>query len=166
MHPLEALHEDHRAFKVRFDAMEARLDAAMNARQLAPEALEAFRADLGFMRGPMLNHFRTEDEVLLPAVERRIGRFGDSLVEILWQEHRELRRAADKFDEALTAMATRPGDQAVDELNRYGLFFVQVLQDHIRKEETAFFETARKSLSPEDWAGVEAQMQARRDTTR
>jgi len=110
------------------------------------------------MRVSLVPHFHREDAGLLPAVERHLGRHGDSMVDLLWQEHRELERGVTKFAEALDGAVAVTGEREVAELDRHGLFLVQVLQDHVRKEESAFFPLARQHLTPADWEFVAAAM--------
>ena len=153
MHPLDRFHEDHLAFRERFSAFESRLDGVVNARRLDAPALTTLRDDLQFIRDRLLPHFHAEDQTILPAMESRLGRHGTSLVSILVHEHEELRRAARKIEEAVGA-----GD--LDELNRHGLFLVQVLQDHVRKEEATFFPSARKTLGTHEWDDIEARLDA------
>jgi hemerythrin-like domain-containing protein len=160
VHPLDALHAFHVRLKERIEALEDRLDATMNAGRLSESDTESLAEDLRLLQGGMLEHFATEDAALLPVVERRLGRHGGSMVDILWYEHEELRRAVRKFAEALEEASAAPTEATpLQELNRYGLFLVQVLQDHVRKEESAFFPQARESLTDEDWAEVRRRME-------
>ena len=154
MHPLDAFRDDHLAIRERIADLEAHLDRAVNVRRLTAESTGEFRGDAEFLEDFLLDHFRSEDESLLPAVERHLGRHGESMVDILWQEHEELRRAVAKFAEALEAVIAAPSGEGIDELNRHGLFLVQVLQDHVRKEEVVFFPKAREILSEEEWREV------------
>jgi hemerythrin-like domain-containing protein len=149
VHPLDRLHEDHLVFRDRFSGFESRLDAMANSRRLDAGALAAFHEDLRFFRERLLTHFRAEDDTILPAMERHRGRHGTSLVDILALEHEELRRAVRKIADAVQA-------SDVDELNRHGLFLVQVLQDHVRKEETVFFPGAREAIPETEWAEIAA----------
>ena len=153
MHPLDRFHEDHLAFRERFSAFESRLDGVVNARRLDAPALGALQDDLRFTRDRLLPHFHAEDETVLPAMESRLGRHGASLVGILAYEHEELRRAVRKLEQAI-------GTVNLDELNRHGLFLVQVLQDHVRKEEATFFPSARKTLGTQEWDDIEARLDA------
>ena len=154
--PLEALHADHVVFRDRFAAVERRLDLIVNSSGTRAGTLQELESDLSFMREHLLPHFQVEEAGILPAVERRAGRYGDSMVDLLIQEHRELERAVTKFSEALVEALKDPGERAIAEVNRHGLFFLQVLQDHVRKEETGFFPRARAVLLEEDWRAIES----------
>ena len=167
VHPLDAFRDDHLAIRERIADLEAHLDRAVNVRRLTAESTGEFRGDAEFLEDFLLDHFRSEDESLLPAVERHLGRHGESMVDILWQEHEELRRAVRKFAEALdAAIPAAGGSGTVEELNRHGLFLVQVLQDHVRKEELAFFPKAREVLTEAEWTEVAERLHAVRGDSR
>ena len=48
---------------------------------------------------------------------------------------------------ALKAKRGGPHVKEIEELNRHGIFTVQFLWDHFRKEKTSLFQTARETLS-------------------
>jgi len=80
----------------------------------------------------------------------------------LAQEHAELRRAVGKFSEAVAVTEGAEDGGGLEEVNRHGLFLVQVLQDHVRKEELAFFPRALEVLTAEDWEAVALVLAAER----
>src|SRR5881296_2778218 len=49
---------------------------------------------------------------------------------------------------------------AIQELNRHGIFLVQFLRDHFRKENTSLFPTARKVLSADAIREITEQISA------
>lgn len=107
------------------------------------EAIRFFRHDL-------VRHFSLEEELVLPALEAKIGRYG-TLVNVIAYEHDEIRREIAKFEQARKALrGARDARAAVEELNRHGIFTIQFLWDHFRKERLSLFPTARQELSAED----------------
>lgn len=152
--PFSRLLDDHEDFLEKLAELEANLDEMVRTR----EATEANRAVLDealrFFEEELLPHFRLEDEVVLPALEPRVGRFG-SLVNVVAYEHEEIRREVVKFREARADLtAARDPGPAIEELNRHGIFTIQFLWDHFRKERTSLFPTAREQLPPEDLAAI------------
>ena len=56
-----------------------------------------------------------------------------------------------KIREAIAALKAKRGgrhDAEIEELNRHGIFTVQFLWDHFRKEKTSLFPPPRENLSP------------------
>ena len=105
---------------------------------------------LRFFAEELLPHLRAEDEAVLPRIEAVIGRYG-TLVNVIAYEHDEIRRGIEKFREALEELRRQPTSWAtIQELNRHGIFLVQFLWDHFRKERTSLFPTARERLSATD----------------
>mgnify|MGYP000294403462 CR=1 FL=1 len=83
------------------------------------------------------------------SLEAAIGRFG-TLVNVVAYEHEEIRREIAKFKEARSQLdGVKDPWPAIQELNRHGIFTIQFLWDHFRKEKVSLFPTAAKSLSGE-----------------
>ena len=55
---------------------------------------------------------------------------------------------------ALQAKRRAPHLAEIEELNRHGVFTIQFLWDHFRKEKASLFATAREVLSPEELASI------------
>ena len=76
-------------------------------------------------------------------------------------EHEEIRRGVAKFDEAREDLRRDPNSwPVIQELNRHGIFLVQFLWDHFRKENTSLFPTARKVLSADAIRKITEQISA------
>ena len=159
--PFRPLREAHAGFLEKLAALEATLDGMMARR----EATDADRAMLDetmrFFRDALLPHFALEDDILLPALEAKIGRFG-TLVNVVAYEHEEVRREVAKFEEALRGLGPA-GDSApaIEELNRHGIFTIQFLWDHFRKEATSLFPTAATELSSEELVRIRDSLRRR-----
>ena len=139
----------------RFEALGRRgemgLVAFLTAGDPSLQATESFVLALDeairFFAEELMPHLRLEDEAVLPTIEKAIGRYG-TLVTVVMYEHEEIRRGIAKFDEAREELRRDPNSwPAIQELNRHGIFLVQFLWDHFRKENTSLFPTARKVLS-------------------
>ena len=154
MDALTQLAAEHADFIEKLTELEATLDEMVRTRKATEANRAVLDEALRFLEEELLPHFRLEDEVVLPALESRVGRFG-SLVNVVAYEHEEIRREVGKFREARAdlTVARDPGP-AIEELNRHGIFTIQFLWDHFRKERTSLFPTAREQLPPEDLSAI------------
>ncbi len=144
--PFQPLLDDHEEFLQKLNELEAVLDEMMHTREANEGNRELLDESIRFFDEELLPHFRLEDEVVLPPLEAAIGRFG-TLVNVVAYEHEEIRREIEKFKEArLDLDRARDPWPAVGELNRHGVFAIQFLWDHFRKEKVSLFPTAAKSL--------------------
>src|SRR5438552_3773189 len=98
-----------------------------------------------FFEDELLPVLAAEDETILPPLEAAIGRYG-TLVNVVAYEHDEIRRGVEKFKAARRDLEAHPSWAAIQETNRHGIFLVQFLWDHFRKERTSLFPTARERL--------------------
>ena len=72
-------------------------------------------------------------------------------------EHAEVRREVGKIRDGLAALKAKRGGphvKEIEELNRHGVFTIQFLWDHFRKEKTSLFQTARETLSAGELAAL------------
>jgi hemerythrin-like domain-containing protein len=152
--PFQPLLDDHDEFLEKLSELEAVLDEMMRMREASDGNRELLDESIRFFDEEVLPHLKKEDEVVLPPVEAAIGRFG-TLVNVIAYEHEEIRREVSKFKEARSQLGTQKDTwPAIQELNRHGIFTIQFLWDHFRKERVSFFPTAAKSLSPETLRGL------------
>ena len=147
--PFQPLLDDHEGFLEKLTELEAVLDEMMRTREASEENRELLDESVRFFDEELLPHLGKEDAIVLPPVEAAIGRFG-TLVNVIAYEHEEVRREVSKFKEALADLGSR-GDPwpSIQELNRHGVFTIQFLWDHFRKERVSLFPTAARSLSDE-----------------
>ncbi len=156
MDPLDRLAEEHAGFVEELSGFEAVLDGMMAAHEASERDLERLDGAVRFLEADLLPHFEREERFLLPPLEAKVGRTG-SLVGVVAYEHAEVRREVGKIKEALAALkAAGPGPHAaeIEELNRHGIFAVQFLWDHFRKEKTSLFPTAREVLTAAELAAL------------
>ena len=155
--PLVAVHED---FVDKLSELEATLDEMMATRETREGNDIILDEAVRFFAEELMPHLRLEDEALLPALEMAIGRYG-TLVTVIMSEHEEIRRGIGKFDDAREHLRRDPDSwPAIQELNRHGIFLVQFLWDHFRKENTSLFPTARKVLSADAIRKITEQISA------
>ena len=144
----------HADFVDKLTELEATLDEMMATREAREENLVILDESLRFFDdelGPLL---RAEDETLLPRLEASIGRYG-TLVSVIASEHEEIRRSIEKLRQARGDLQRQPNSWAViQEVNRHGIFLVQFLWDHFRKERVSLLPTARERLSSADLAAI------------
>ena len=97
-----------------------------------PKEMAAFILD--FWQKDLAEHFKAEEDFLLPPLYKTD--FEKSLINILLQEHSQLRLYVNKLN------------QNSNDIESIALF-ADLLEQHIRFEERQFFPTAEKSLSEE-----------------
>lgn len=156
MDPLTELAEEHADFIEKLSELEATLDEMIETHSASDEDIDLLEESVRFFEEELLPHFDREERHLLPALEQKVGRFG-TLVNVVAYEHAEIRREIRKIQEALAALkAKRPAPHFVEieELNRHGIFTIQFLWDHFRKEKTSLFVTARELLSADELASI------------
>jgi len=148
--PFASLLDAHAGFVDKLTELEATLDEMMALRDASDANREVLDEAIRFFNDELLPHMRLEDEVVLPPLEAKIGRFG-TLVNVVAYEHDEIRREVEKFREARVELE-RSDDPwpGIQELNRHGIFTIQFLWDHFRKEKVSLFPTAREELSRSD----------------
>ncbi|TLZ58282.1 MAG: hemerythrin domain-containing protein [Methanobacteriota archaeon] len=150
MDALTQLAQEHADFIEKLTELEAVLDEMMGTRLASDEDVELLDEAVRFFEEEMFPHFEREEKFLLPPLEARVGRYG-SLVNVVEYEHAEVRREVGKIKEGIAALKAKRGGphvREIEELNRHGIFTVQFLWDHFRKEKMSLFKTAREELTP------------------
>src|SRR2546427_13256896 len=150
MDALNKLAEEHADFIDKLTELEAVLDEMMETHEASDEDVELLEESVRFFEEEMFPHFEREEKFLLPPLEAKVGLYG-SLVNVVAYEHAEVRREVTKIKEGLAALKAKrrgPHVPEIEELNRHGVFTVQFLWDHFRKEKMSLFKTAREELSP------------------
>ena len=151
--PFYALLGDHADFVDKLTELEATLDEMMATREAREENGIILDESLRFFEDELLPVLAAEDETILPRLESTIGRFG-TLVNVVAYEHDEIRRGVEKLAAARKELGNHPSWAAIQEVNRHGIFLVQFLWDHFRKERTSLYPTARERLSAADLQAI------------
>jgi hemerythrin-like domain-containing protein len=92
---------------------------------------------LDFWSSECVEHFRLEEELLLPALARHTGADDPDILRIL-AEHDDLRRRVAELDST--------PDTAAGALNELG----RLLADHVRYEERTLFGRIEATLAPDE----------------
>ncbi len=160
--PFQDLLDEHEESLEKLSELEATLDEMMGTRQASEANVALLDEAIRFFDEDLLPHFRKEDEIVLPPLEAAIGRYG-TLVNVVAFEHEEVRREVAKFKEALADLRGREDSwPAIEELNRHGIFTIQFLWDHFRKERMTLFPTARVQLSADQLASIRDRLRGAR----
>ncbi len=159
--PFQPLLDDHDEFLEKLNELEAILDEMMNTREANDGNRELLDESIRFFGEDLLPHLRREDEIVLRPLEAAIGRFG-TLVNVVSYEHDEVRREIEKFKEARADLETHKNPwPAIQELNRHGIFAIQFLWDHFRKEKTSLFPKAMEALPAAQLETIRAKLAQR-----
>jgi hemerythrin-like domain-containing protein len=151
--PFYALLGDHADFVDKLTELEATLDEMISTREAREENRIILDESIRFFEDELLPVIAAEDEAILPPLEAAIGRYG-TLVNVVAYEHDEIRRGVEKFKAACQELQGHASWAAIQETNRHGIFLVQFLWDHFRKERTSFFPTARERLPATDLQAI------------
>src|SRR2546421_3179581 len=152
--PFYALLGDHADFVDKLTELEATLDEMIATREAREENRILLDESIRFFEDELFPVLAAEDETVLPPLEAAIGRYG-TLVNVIAYEHDEIRRGIGKFGAALNDLRKQPSSWgAIQELNRHGIFLVQFLWDHFRKERVSLFVVARERLSATDLLAI------------
>ena len=151
--PFYTLLGDHADFVDKLTELEATLDEMIATREAREENQIILDESIRFFEDELLPVLAAEDETILPPLEAVIGRYG-TLVNVVAYEHDEIRRGVEKFKASRRDLEAHPSWAAIQETNRHGIFLVQFLWDHFRKERTSLFPTARERLPGADLESI------------
>jgi hemerythrin-like domain-containing protein len=122
------------------------LELALRLKRASPEQVDALAADASeFCRRESNEHFRLEEQFLLPSLGRHTGT-DDPDIRRTCNDHTELRR---RFGEL------EGGRNDVDALRELG----ELLSDHVRFEERVLFPRVESTLDPTELAELGRQLQ-------
>jgi hypothetical protein len=151
--PFASILAAHGDFVDKLTELEATLDEMMATRDASEGNGIILDESVRFFEDELLPQLAAEDEAILPRLEAAIGRYG-TLVNVVAYEHDEIRRGVEKFKEAREELRTHPSWATIEQTNRHGIFLVQFLWDHFRKERVSFLPTARERLSASDLEAI------------
>ena len=137
----DQLREDHQALEAQVGALEAalKIDVAASERRTALRWIVR-------TLGPALGlHLKREEETLFPALEELSGK-ETSAIEILKEQHRELRLALKN----LATLLENPGPMDWEGIAVAGREIVDLLEDHERKEDQLLINVLDSSLKPQE----------------
>lgn len=109
-----------------------------------------------FINNEIRRHNEKEEAALFPVLEKYIP---DGPVTVMLEEHRLLWERLESLEKILPQLQTHPKEEEViDQIVQAACFIVQLLKDHIAKENEILYPMAQDYLSPSDWAAVERKM--------
>jgi hemerythrin-like domain-containing protein len=120
-----------------------------------PAALESLKEVFLFFDGELRIHFRQEEEVLFPAMERAIGR--DGPIAAMLDVHQSLWRAVDSLKDNMEQFENAADGGLRDisrEIKLIGTHIVGLLGSHIEQENGMILPLAERSLSAATLQGV------------
>ncbi|MBM3241820.1 hypothetical protein FJZ31_36580 [Candidatus Poribacteria bacterium] len=112
-----------------------------------PDAIMPTLKELGiFFKGEIWIHFAKEEDVLFPEMEKFMPVEGGP-IGVMLLEHEELRKVNDEFQKGLEAYVKNPNDtKAVALIKQNGMNIIQILRQHINKEDNILFMMAEMHL--------------------
>lgn len=151
---------EHREIEKVLSVLESLLKQQAKELQWGQAEREDFKWISEVLGNHLNHHVRKEDEVLFPALEAFLPRDLGPLA-VLRAEHADLR---DIFDRLVRAGESRlkGNDQpeVIEGFKRYGGAILQIVRDHIYKEDRVLFPMVARFLSPERDAHLREQMEA------
>lgn len=141
-HPVDELMNEHRLIEAVLSAMEDRLaDPAM-----APETSSFFEQALDFLVNFADGcHHSKEEDALFPALSARGVSIQGGPIGVMLHEHEMGRARIRGMRDALTAIRTGQRE-AFGDLRRNALEYIQILREHIWKEDNVLFRIAKVAL--------------------
>lgn len=136
---VEYLLHDHTECDVLMRELEALLEEQQTSPQWTAEYSATFRRICGFFRETVIGHIRREEEVLYRALEEFLPRDTGPLA-VLRAEHHEITAAFERL--CSLGRAFDQGSNSPElfaEMETAGRRLIQVLHDHVYKEERVFF---------------------------
>ena len=155
---LEALHQDHINMSRIAALIDTELGKLDEGGQPDYELLEDIMVYVTSY--PDTYHHPTEDVVFTAL--KRVAPETSAQVDALLAEHQTLIGAGRTFLKAIRAVEEE-ALVARTEFHSQGLRYLEVLTDHMNKEETGLFRLAADRLGAEDWAVVDAQVRTLSD---
>jgi hemerythrin-like domain-containing protein/DNA-directed RNA polymerase subunit RPC12/RpoP len=120
------------------------------------KALEDLNKVFEFIDGDVRDHFRHEEEVLFPLLEKHLGQANNPTATLL-KEHVEFWQMFDELKRKTATLASAGAEQLPDictDLYAVGGRISNFLQEHIRKENESLLPLARGLLSEAEVAEV------------
>ncbi len=123
-------------------------------REVTEEVLEGIRRATAFINKEVRVHNEKEEELLFPELEKVLPPKGPTFV--MREEHRRLWEVLEKVETTLERLER--DREAIDELVAPVQFVVQLLSEHIHKENSVLFPMAKQLLAPEQMAAIAQRM--------
>ena len=157
---VQHLLRDHRTCEKTIAVLESLLEAKRDERHWSPADSEAFAQVVRLFTEDVIQHIRKEEDVLLPALESFLPRDVGPLA-VLRGEHADVYTQFTRLREAGDALASGSADPKMWEVFQHsGRTMIQLVRDHIYKEDRVLFPMVARFLSPERDVHLVKQMEA------
>ena len=152
---LDTLHQEHRAIAAVLHCLDHVVDEITGG-DLAPD-FELLGAILDYMRDfPDAFHHPKEDQFLFPAVREKVPDIA-IVIDELQGQHEEGVRLLAELTWAMEDWSSKPEDNsAAESFCEQAKAYVEFQRHHAATEENTVMPAARKSLSDDDWATINA----------
>jgi len=118
------------------------------------EDMQTIQRAVIFINNDIRSHNEREEEYLFPEIEKIISPMGPTAV--MKSEHRLLWDGLNQVEASLPSIQEQSAKEELDMLYRAILSVVQLLRNHIAKEEQILFPMAERSLQPDQKAHLDA----------
>lgn len=143
--PTQLLSDEHKAVLQKLTALEKIFNNLDKKDAVSAELKELTT----FFKAEFWVHFTKEEEALFPEMETFIPRDAGPIA-VMLVEHEDLRKTNDVIQKtAADYLAGNTSDAVKKTLREQGTHFVQVLREHINKEDNILFMMANMHLSPQ-----------------
>lgn len=154
---LQVLYDEHQSIAAVLDALQALLREVQRGKAVDARVFQQILYYLDVF--PERHHHPKEDAALFQAVRARTDR-ADAVIEQLERQH----AAGAAAMRALAQLLLRwQGGEPVDAFAAAAADFVARYREHMRLEEDVLMPLAQQTLTPEDWARIEAEFATHRD---
>jgi len=141
--PTQLLSDEHKAVLQKLTALEKVFGNLDKKEAVAAELKELTT----FFKAEFWVHFTKEEEALFPEIETFLPRDAGPLG-VMLMEHEDLRKTNDIIQKATAEyLGGTPGAATKQTLREQGTHFIQVLRDHINKEDNILFMMANMHLN-------------------
>ena len=120
--------------------------------EVTEEVLEGVRKTTAFINNEVRAYNEKEEELLFPELEKLLPPKGPTFV--MREEHRRLWEALEKVEDTLERLERDKDRAVIGEPVDSARFVVQLLGEHINKENSVLFPMARQLLTPEQMVTI------------
>ncbi len=147
---VEILKEGHKSALDKLSQLEL-IAEELKEGKAGPDTLQKLEELSSFFNNEVEAHFKQEERVLFPVMEKFIGRAG--FIQAMLEEHQSFWKAIDALNEKIELctqlrMEGKAETQEVRSISQIASHIAAYLRSHINKEEKSFFPLVETSLDP------------------
>ena len=160
--PVELFMADHTAVWGKLDRLDeifSRLDGGVSS--LNEDDLSFFGEMTTLFDTELVVHFEREEKALFPVMEKYVPR-DMGPIGVMLEEHVTVFESIRKFKKGAEALGRsgEPSEEALEELMFNGRSIIELLRNHIEKENDMLFPMAETDLNDAEWDQVWEAMEA------